>query len=86
MEAYLNTGDISVVIDPPNDAMIPVDNIGESSGIHVFQSSDVPTRFTWKTVTYENAQTFVCETDASFEYEKVLITTSDDPYPYEITN
>ena len=64
--------------------MIPVDNIGESSDFHVPQSSEVPTRFTWKTVTSENAQAFVCETDASFEYEKVLITISDDPYPYEI--
>ena len=48
------------------------------------QSSEVPTRFTWKTVTSEYAQAFVYETDTSFEYEKVLITTSDDPNPYEI--
>ena len=56
MEANSNAGDINVVIDPPNDAMIPVDNIGESSGVHVLQSSEVPTRFTWKTVTSENTQ------------------------------
>ena len=42
------------------------------------------TRFTWKTVTFENAHAFVCETNASFEFEKMLINTSDDPNPYEI--
>ena len=68
LEANSNTGDINVVIDPPNDTMIPVDNIGESSGVHVLQSSEVPTKFTRKTVTSENTQAFVCETDASFEY------------------
>ena len=26
----------------------------------------------------------MCETDASFEYEKLLMPTSDDPNPYEI--
>ena len=85
MEESSNTEDIMVVIDPPNDAMVPVDDIGESSaGVHVPQSSEVPTRYAWKTVTSENAQAFVSETGASFEYEKVLITTSDDPNPYEI--
>ena len=84
MEANSNTGDINVVIDPSKDAMIPVDNIGESSGVQVLQSSEVPTKFTRKTVTSENTQAFVCETDASFEYEKVLMPTSDDPNPYEI--
>ena len=64
--------------------MILVDDIGESSGVLVLQSTEVPTKFTRKTVTSENTQAFVCETDASFEYEKVLITTSDDPNPYEI--
>ena len=44
MEASSNTEDINVVIDPPNDAVIPVDNIGESSDIYVPQSSEVPTR------------------------------------------
>ena len=33
MEANSNTGDINVVIDPSKDAMILVDNIGESSGV-----------------------------------------------------
>ena len=85
MEESSNTEDIMVVIDPPNDAMVPVDDIGESSaGVHVPQSSEVPTRYAWKTVTSENAQAFVSETGASFQYEKVLITTSDDPNPYEI--
>ena len=37
MEANSNAGDINVVIDPPNDTMIPVDIIGESSGVHVLQ-------------------------------------------------
>ena len=84
MEANSNTGDINVVIDPSKDAMILVDNIGESSGVPVLQSSEVPTKFTRKTVTSENTQAFVCETDASFEYENVLMPTSDDPNPYEI--
>ena len=44
----------------------------------------MPTQFTRKTVTSENIQAFVCETDASFEYEKLLMPTSDDPNPYEI--
>ena len=26
----------------------------------------------------------MCETDGSFEYEKLLMPTSDDPNPYEI--
>ena len=47
MEANLNTEDISVIIDSPIDAMIPVDDVGESSGVHIPQSSEVPTRFTW---------------------------------------
>ena len=84
MEANSNTEDISVIIDPPIDAMIPVDDIGESSGVHIPQSSEVPTPFTWKTVTSENAHAFVCETNASFEFEKVLISTSDDSNPCEI--
>ena len=66
MEANSNTGDINVVIDPSKDAMIPVDNIGESSGVHVLQSSEVPTQLTRKTVISENIQAFACETDASF--------------------
>ena len=45
--------------------MIPVDNVGESSGVPL--SMEVTTRFTWKTVKSENAQAFVYETDASFE-------------------
>ena len=84
IEGNSNTEDISVIIDSPIDAMIPVDDIGESSGVHILQSSEVPTRFTWKTVTSENMHAFVCETNASFEFEKVLINTSDDPNPYEI--
>ena len=52
--------------------------------LEILQSSEVPTRFTWIPETSENAQTLLYETDASFEYEKVLITTSDDQNPYEI--
>ena len=84
MEENSNSEDISVIIDPPIDVMIPVDNVGESSGVHIPQSSEVITRFTWKTVTSENAHAFVCETNASFEFKKVLINTSDDPNPYKI--
>ena len=84
MEANSNTEDISVIIDPPIDAMIPVDDVGESSGDHIPQSSEVPTRFTWKTITSGNAHAFVCEINACFEFEKVLINTSDDPNPYKI--
>ena len=84
MEANWNTEHISVIIDPPIDAMIPVDDVGESSRVHIPQSLEVPTRFTWKTVTSENEHAFVCETNASFEFEKVLINTSDDPKSYEI--
>ena len=72
MKANSNTEDISVIIDPFIDAMIPVDDIGESSGVHIPQSSEVPTRFTWKTVASENAHAFVCETNASFEFGRCL--------------
>ena len=85
MEGYSNIGVINVVINLPNDAMIWVYNTGESSGAHVPQSSEVPTRLRWKTVTSENVQVFVCKTNVSLEYEKVLIATSDDPNPYEIS-
>ena len=40
--------------------MIPVNDDGESSGVHIPQSSEVPTRLTWKAVTSENAHAFVC--------------------------
>ena len=83
MKANSNTEDISVIIDTPIDAMIPVDDVGESSSVQS-TTSKVPIRFTWKTVTSENAHAFVCEINASFEFEKVLINTSDDPNPYKI--
>ena len=84
MEANSNTEDIDVIMDPPNDTMVSVDEGDAPSNFHNTHSSEVPTRFIWRTGTAENAPSFICETDTSFEFGKVLINTSDDQSPYEL--
>ena len=48
MDANSNTEDIDVIMDPPNDTMVPVDEGEAPSNLHNTQSSEVAARYVWK--------------------------------------